>query len=98
MIKVSYEDLIDAVATRSGQSKNETRLVLEALERKVVEHVAAGDEVSMGSFGKFVRRERTVKTTKAGGDFGGPNIPVDPYKVARVDFISGEKTKRALNG
>ena len=66
---MNKQDLIDAVATKTGASKAQTGETLDALLEAIKKQVSRGDAVQLigfGSFGSGKRAARTGRNPKTG--------------------------------
>lgn len=86
-------ELIEALATETGETKAAVGRVLDALTATVVKQVKKGDSVSLLGFGTFKQTKRAARTGR------NPRTGA-PLKVAAskgVRFTAGAPFKAALN-
>ena len=61
MASLNKTDLAGEVAGESGLDNSEAKKAVEATFAVIAKHLAAGDEVSVGGFGKFSVTERSAR-------------------------------------
>ena len=61
MASLNKTDLAGEVAGESGLDNSEAKKAVEATFSVIAKHLAAGDEVSVGGFGKFSVTERSAR-------------------------------------
>ena len=59
---MNKSELVDALASRTGQSKVSVKAVLDALTEEVVQTLKKGEDVSLIGFGAFKTSVRTART------------------------------------
>lgn len=87
-------ELIDSVATATGESKRAVAEVLEATIDTVQKQVKKGEKVSLPGFGTFERRARSARTAR--NPQTGEPIKVKASKVPA--FKAGATFKSFVNG
>ena len=76
---VTRADLTEAVYQEVGLSRNESAEMVEAVLGQLADHLIAGDNVKISSFGSFLVRHK-------GGRVGrnpktGEEVPIEPRRV-----------------
>ena len=61
MASLNKTDLAGEVAGESGLDNSEAKKAVEATFAVIAKHLAAGDEVSVGGFGKFSVTQRSAR-------------------------------------
>jgi DNA-binding protein HU-beta len=90
---MNKQELIDAVATSTGESKASTAETLDAIIAAVTEAVTRGDTVQLVGFGSFstgARAERAGRNPAT-----GETITIAAAKT--VKFTAGKAFKDAVN-
>ena len=87
-------ELIDSVATATGESKRAVAEVLDATIDTVQRQVKKGEKVSLPGFGTFERRARSARTAR--NPQTGEPIKVKASKVPA--FKAGATFKSYVNG
>jgi DNA-binding protein HU-beta len=80
-------EFIDAVAEKTGLSKKDTKVALEATLETITETLAKGDSVSFIGFGTFAtsqRAERTARVPGTGAEVKVPATTVAKFKVGKA--------------
>ncbi len=72
-------DLIDQVASRTGQTKVNVAEVVEAMMATVIETVASTETVTLSGFGTFEPRQRQARTGR--NPRTGDAVPIPPKTV-----------------
>ena len=90
---MNKNELIAAMAEKSGLSKKDSAAALEAFTASVEEQLKAGDKVQLVGFGSFEVKERAARTginpqTKKPVEIAASKAPV---------FKAGKALKDALN-
>jgi DNA-binding protein HU-beta len=83
---MNKNELIEAVASASGESKSAVESVLNAFESTVTKAVAGGDKVAWSgflSFEKAHRAERTGRNPATGATITVPAANVPKVKVGK---------------
>lgn len=83
---MNKKELVDAVATATGQTKKETKLTLDALTDTIGESLAGHDKVSLVGFGSFdvvQRAARKGRNPKTGEDLDIPAKNVVKFKASK---------------
>jgi len=90
---VNKNDLIDAVAERTGLAKSDAARAVEALLGTITETLQRGDQVALAGFGSFsakVRAARTGRNPRTGEPIAIPASRAPAFKA-------GKGLKDALN-
>jgi DNA-binding protein HU-beta len=87
---VNKADLVDQVATRSGQTKVAVAAMVDATMECVIEAVAGGESVTLSGFGTFEPRERKARTGR--NPRTGETVPIPPTTVPAFRPGSGFKS------
>jgi DNA-binding protein HU-beta len=90
---LNKSELVDAVASSTGESKRSVGDVLDALIDTVQGQVARGQKVSLPGFGTFERRERSARTAR--NPQTGEPIQIPASKVPA--FKAGSSFKEKVN-
>lgn len=91
---MNRQELISAVAAKSGVTKADTDKVLKAVLEVVTETVAAGDKVQLVGFGTFERVERGEREGR--NPRTGEVVKIAACKAPK--FTAGAAFKDAVNG
>jgi DNA-binding protein HU-beta len=91
---MTKNDLVGAIAERTGLSKAQAREALDALTHTVTGALKAGQEVRLVGFGSF------VPVSRPAGDARNPRTGETVRRAASrtCRFRAGEALKTALNG
>ncbi len=79
-------ELIDAVASTTGESKATTEKAVNATLDAIVEAVAGGDKVQITGFGTFEPRDRAARTARnpqTGAEIAVPATTVPAFKAGK---------------
>ncbi len=90
---MNKNDLIDAVAERTGLAKSDAARAVEALLGTITETLQRGDQVALAGFGSFsakVRAARTGRNPRTGEPIAIPASRAPAFKA-------GKGLKDALN-
>jgi DNA-binding protein HU-beta len=90
---VNKNDLVDAVAERTGLAKSDAARAVEAVLGTVTETLQKGDQVALSGFGTFVVKERAARTGR--NPRTGESIAIPASRVPA--FKAGKALKDALN-
>lgn len=90
---MNKNELIDAVAGESGESKAAVARVLDAIVSQVQTAVTKGDKVTLVGFGSFYRAERAAKTGRNPKTGASIQIPAS----AAPKFSAGASFKSRVN-
>ena len=90
---MNRQELISAVAAKSGVTKADTDKVLKAVLEVVTETVAAGDKVQLVGFGTFERVERGEREGR--NPRTGEVVKIAACKAPK--FTAGAAFKDAVN-
>jgi DNA-binding protein HU-beta len=86
-------EFIDAVAEKSGLSKKDAKLSVDAVLDTITEALTKGDSVSFIGFGTFAVSQRAARVAKVPGT--GKSVEVPATKVAK--FKVGKSLKEAVS-
>jgi DNA-binding protein HU-beta len=91
---LNKKELIDSVASTTGESKRTVTDVLDATINSIQKQVKKGDRVSLPGFGTFSRRARSARTAR--NPRTGEEIKVKATKVPAFkpgatfkDYVAG---------
>jgi DNA-binding protein HU-beta len=90
---VNKNDLVDAVAERTGLAKSDAARAVEAVLGTVTETLQKGDQVALSGFGTFVAKARAARTGR--NPRTGESIAIPASRVPA--FKAGKALKDALN-
>jgi DNA-binding protein HU-beta len=90
---MNKQDLIDAVAARTGDSKAATGEAIDAVLGAITRAVTAGDPVQLIGFGSFATGQRSARTGR--NPSTGAEIQIAAAKT--VKFTAGKAFKDAVN-
>ena len=90
---VNKNDLVDAVAERTGLAKADAARAVEAVLGTVTETLQKGDQVALSGFGTFVVKARAARTGR--NPRTGETIEIPASRVPA--FKAGKALKDALN-
>jgi DNA-binding protein HU-beta len=90
---VNKNELIEAVAERTGLAKSDAARAVEAVLGAVTEALQRGDTVALSGFGSFVSKERAARTGR--NPRTGESIAIPASRVPT--FKAGKGLKDALN-
>jgi DNA-binding protein HU-beta len=90
MASLSKTDLAGLVADQSGLSSADAKRAVESTFEVVAARVAAGDEVSIGGFGKFSSAERSARQGR--NPQTGETIDIPASKAPKFSPASAFKT------
>jgi DNA-binding protein HU-beta len=90
---VNKNDLVDAVAERTGLAKSDAARAVEAVLGTVTETLQKGDQVALSGFGTFVAKARAARTGR--NPRTGEAIAIPATRVPA--FKAGKALKDALN-
>lgn len=91
---MNQAELIDAIASKTGQPKANVRQGLKALIETVRETLAQGETVKIPGFGAFKRVQREARTRR--NPATGENITIGPSTVPR--FVPAKTLKDTVKG
>ncbi|MDR7009603.1 HU family DNA-binding protein [Paraburkholderia strydomiana] len=91
---MNKQDLIDAVASKTGSTKAKTAEALDALIGTITTVVTQGDTVQLIGFGSFSKGQRAARTGR--NPATGAEIHIAAAKT--VKFAAGKAFKDAVNG
>ena len=90
---MNKNDLVDAVAERTGLAKSDAARAVEAVLGAVTEALQKGDQVALSGFGTFVVKARAARTGR--NPRTGESIAIPASRVPA--FKAGKALKDALN-
>lgn len=90
---MNKQELIEAVAAHSGESKAAVGRVVDSLSDVVTAELAKGSEVTFGSLGRIVVAQRAAKTGR--NPQTGQSIEIPASKTAKLK--PSKAVKDALN-
>ena len=91
---MTKSDFIDAVAARSGLSKKDAGVALDAVLDSVKDALQKGDEVAFTGFGKFSVQARKARMGV------NPRNPSEKVQISAANvpkFSAGSQLKKAVN-
>jgi len=92
-MQVNKNDLIEAVAERTGLAKSDAARAVEAVLGGVTEALQRGDTVALAGFGSFVTKARAARTGR--NPRTGEAIAIPASRAPA--FKAGKALKDALN-
>lgn len=92
MANVNKDDIVDAVAEKTGQSKKNTEEMIDTLLDVITGKIRTGDKVTFTGFGSFSVSER--KGRKGINPRTGESIDIPAVKVPK--FKAGMSLKQAV--
>ena len=90
---MNKNDLVDAVAERTGLAKSDAARAVEAALGTITETLQKGDQVALSGFGTFVAKARAARTGR--NPRTGESIAIPASRVPA--FKAGKALKDALN-
>ena len=90
---MNKQDLIDAVATKTGASKAQTGETLDTLLEAIKKQVSKGDAVQLIGFGRFGSGKRAARVGR--NPKTGEEIKIQAART--VKFTAGKAFKDAVN-
>ena len=90
---MNKNELIEAVAERTGLAKSDAARAVEAVLGAVTEALQRSDTVALSGFGSFVSKERAARTGR--NPRTGESIAIPASRVPA--FKAGKGLKDALN-
>lgn len=84
---MNYAQLVVETASATNLTKEAARKVLDAAINATFEALRHGEEVTLGSMGKFVTKDkpaRTARNPKTGGSIQVPAKTVVDFKVSKT--------------
>lgn len=91
---MNKQELIDALAARSGESKTATAELVNAVLEIVTGALSRGESVQLVGFGSFSVGQRAARTGR--NPATGAEIKIAAAKT--VKFAAGKAFKEAVNG
>ena len=93
MASLNKTDLAGEVAGESGLDNSEAKKAVEATFAVIAKHLAAGDEVSVGGFGKFSVTQRSARQGR--NPQTGETITIRGRRV--LGFKASPMLKKSMN-
>ncbi|MFM0739377.1 DNA-binding protein HU-beta [Paraburkholderia sp. GAS199] len=90
---MNKQELIDAVAAQTGESKAATGQTIDAIVEAVTKAVVGGDTVQLVGFGSFSTGARAARVGR--NPSTGAEIQIAAAKT--VKFVAGKAFKEAVN-
>ena len=90
---MNKNELIEAVAERTGLAKSDAARAVEAVLGTLTEALKRGDAVALSGFGTFLSKERAARTGR--NPRTGESIAIPASRVP--SFKAGKGLKDALN-
>jgi DNA-binding protein HU-beta len=90
---MNKNDVIDAVAERTGLAKSDAARAVEAVLATVTEALQKGDAVALSGFGNFAAKSRAARTGR--NPRTGEAIAIPASRVP--SFKAGKALKDAVN-
>ena len=90
---MNKNDLVDAVAERTGLAKSDAARAVEALLGAVTDALRKGETVALSGFGSFVAKTRAARTGR--NPRTGESIAIPASRAPA--FKAGKGLKDALN-
>jgi DNA-binding protein HU-beta len=90
---MNRNDLVDAVAERTGLAKSDAARAVEALLGAVTDALSKGETVTLSGFGSFVAKTRAARTGR--NPRTGESIAIPASRAPA--FKAGKGLKDALN-
>ena len=91
---MTKQELIDAVASEAGTSKDAAEETINAVLSTISNEVAEGNSVQLIGFGSFTSGERAARTGR--NPQTGETLQIAAAKT--VKFVAGKGFKDAING
>lgn len=80
-------EFIDAISTKTGLTKKDTKAVVDAVLETITETLAKGEQVALIGFGTFSVKARNARTAKVPGTDKTVDVPattVAKFKVGKA--------------
>lgn len=80
-------EFIDAISTKTGLTKKDTKAVVDAVLETITETLAKGEQVALIGFGTFSVKARNARTAKVPGTDKTVDVPattVAKFKVGKI--------------
>lgn len=94
MMTLTRAQLVEAIYTEIGLSRNDSALLLGAVLDKIVETLARGEPVKISRFGTFAVRQKGRRVGR--NPKTGVEVPILPRKV--LTFHASNVLKAEING
>ena len=91
---MTTNDLIDAVATKTGATKADAKKIIEGVIAAITDATAKGDEVAINGFGKFKVKASPARDGR--NPSTGETIKIKASK--KLTFAAAKAIKDKLNG
>jgi len=92
-MKVTKQELIETVAEKTGATKKDAKVLVEALFETIAEALAQGKKVQITGFGTFEVRERKARTGVKPGTGEKIRIPASKYPAFKPGRALKERVK-----
>lgn len=92
-MKVTKQELIETVAEKTGATKKDAKVLVEALFETIAEALAQGKKVQITGFGTFEVRERKARTGVKPGTGEKIQIPASKYPAFKPGRALKERVK-----
>lgn len=79
MENVNKKALVDAIAAKTGSTKKDTTVLVDAVFSTIAEELSKGNTVDVAGFGKFVVNERAARTGR--NPFTGETMEIAASKA-----------------
>jgi len=92
---MNKNELIDAIASKSGLTKKDSKAALDATLETITETLARKEQVALVGFGTFATAERSARTATVPGTDRTVNVEaktVAKFKAGKLlkDFVAGK--------
>lgn len=98
---MNKKDLVSAISEKSGFTKKDSEIILNATLDTITEALATKEDISLTGFGKFSTRVQGAKPAREGVNPRKPEeklqIPAQPEKVVPT-FKFGKSVKEIVAG
>ena len=84
---MNKNEFIDAISTKTGLTKKDTKAAVEAVLETITETLAKGEQVALIGFGTFSVKARNARTAKVPGTDKTVDVPattVAKFKVGKA--------------
>lgn len=85
-------EFIDAVASKAGLTKKDTKIAVDAVIEIITEQLSSGNEVAFVGFGTFKTVKKAARTAKV----PGTNKTVEVPATTGAKFKAGKALKDAV--
>lgn len=91
---MNKKELIEAVAVKTGNTKKDAEIILNAMLKSIEEALVNGENVQLIGFGTFEVRQRKART---GRDPRKPDSTIEIPACKAPAFKAGKALKDAVN-